>query len=264
MGVKMMRVGDAPYLRQAGVLPDRERMVAYEAADVTIAPASSDLLARVGARELRGRHAGSRQRAQRRRRRALQQGQRRAVLREPRRVRGVPEAARVGRAAAAEAGQQRPPVHRGTLPLGRRSSCAWRDCSGASVLGSRWSLSVGVVVRAPLAGFDANDPRLTTNGELTPASARVAERVFAGPSAVSPARAVRPLPPRVDLVALDHLVQRRRLDLQQLGGRFCTPPAASSVDSMSRRSTLVMTSLSDSPSGGTTKFGMRNVGAERM
>jgi glycosyltransferase involved in cell wall biosynthesis len=45
MGVKMMRVGDAPYLRQAGVLPDRDRMVAYEAADVTIAPASSDLLA---------------------------------------------------------------------------------------------------------------------------------------------------------------------------------------------------------------------------
>jgi glycosyltransferase involved in cell wall biosynthesis len=45
MGVKMMRVADAPYLRQAGVLPDRERMVAYEAADVTIAPASSDLLA---------------------------------------------------------------------------------------------------------------------------------------------------------------------------------------------------------------------------
>jgi glycosyltransferase involved in cell wall biosynthesis len=45
MGVKMMRVNEAPYLRQAGVLPDRERMVAYEAADVTIAPASSDLLA---------------------------------------------------------------------------------------------------------------------------------------------------------------------------------------------------------------------------
>ena len=45
MGVKMMRVGDAPYLRQAGVLPDRDRMVAYEAAEVTLAPATSDLLA---------------------------------------------------------------------------------------------------------------------------------------------------------------------------------------------------------------------------
>ena len=45
MGVKMMKVPEAPYIRHAGVLPDRERMVAYEAADVTIAPASDDLLA---------------------------------------------------------------------------------------------------------------------------------------------------------------------------------------------------------------------------
>ena len=45
MGVKMMKVPSAPYLRLAGVLPERERMVAYEAADVTIAPASNDLLA---------------------------------------------------------------------------------------------------------------------------------------------------------------------------------------------------------------------------
>ena len=45
MGVKMMKVPDAPYLRLAGVLPDRERMIAYEAADVTLAPACNDLLA---------------------------------------------------------------------------------------------------------------------------------------------------------------------------------------------------------------------------
>ncbi len=45
MGVKMMRVPDESYLRQAGVLPDRERMVAYEAADVTLAPGSDDPLA---------------------------------------------------------------------------------------------------------------------------------------------------------------------------------------------------------------------------
>jgi glycosyltransferase involved in cell wall biosynthesis len=45
MGVKMMKVPDAPYLRLAGVLPDRERMVAYEAAELTIAPAANDLLA---------------------------------------------------------------------------------------------------------------------------------------------------------------------------------------------------------------------------
>ena len=45
MGVKMMKVPDEPYLRQAGMLPDRERMVAYEAAEVTIAPGSDDPLA---------------------------------------------------------------------------------------------------------------------------------------------------------------------------------------------------------------------------
>lgn len=45
MGVKMMRVPDEPYLRQAGMLPERERMIAFEAADVTIAPAPDDLMA---------------------------------------------------------------------------------------------------------------------------------------------------------------------------------------------------------------------------
>jgi glycosyltransferase involved in cell wall biosynthesis len=44
MGVKMMTVPDAPYVRLAGILPDRERMTAYEAASVTIAPGSDDLL----------------------------------------------------------------------------------------------------------------------------------------------------------------------------------------------------------------------------
>ena len=45
MGVKLMRVPEEPYLRQAGMLADRERMIAYEAADVTIAPGSDDPLA---------------------------------------------------------------------------------------------------------------------------------------------------------------------------------------------------------------------------
>jgi glycosyltransferase involved in cell wall biosynthesis len=45
MGVKLMRVPEEPYIRLAGVLPERERMIAYEAADVTIAPAADDLLA---------------------------------------------------------------------------------------------------------------------------------------------------------------------------------------------------------------------------
>jgi glycosyltransferase involved in cell wall biosynthesis len=45
MGVKMMKVPDERYLKLAGVLPERERMIAYEAATVTIAPAADDLIA---------------------------------------------------------------------------------------------------------------------------------------------------------------------------------------------------------------------------
>jgi glycosyltransferase involved in cell wall biosynthesis len=44
MGVKMMKVPDEPYIRMPGVLPDRERMIAYEAAEVTLAPDPADLL----------------------------------------------------------------------------------------------------------------------------------------------------------------------------------------------------------------------------
>ena len=44
MGVKMMKVPDEPYIRMPGVLPDGERMIAYEAAEVTLAPDPGDLL----------------------------------------------------------------------------------------------------------------------------------------------------------------------------------------------------------------------------
>jgi glycosyltransferase involved in cell wall biosynthesis len=45
MGVKMMKVPDEPYIRMPGVIHERDRMMAYEAADITIAPESADLLA---------------------------------------------------------------------------------------------------------------------------------------------------------------------------------------------------------------------------
>ena len=46
MGVKMMKVPEAPYIRLAGVAAsDRERLLAYEAAEVTLAPDPVDLLA---------------------------------------------------------------------------------------------------------------------------------------------------------------------------------------------------------------------------
>jgi glycosyltransferase involved in cell wall biosynthesis len=44
MGVKMMQVPEERYIRLAGVLPERQRMIACEAADVTIAPSADDLV----------------------------------------------------------------------------------------------------------------------------------------------------------------------------------------------------------------------------
>lgn len=43
-GQKMMQVPDAPFVRMAGVLPDRQRMAAFEAADVALLPSPDDLL----------------------------------------------------------------------------------------------------------------------------------------------------------------------------------------------------------------------------
>lgn len=43
-GVKMMRVPDETRVRLAGVLPDRERMAAYQAADLVLSPSPDDLL----------------------------------------------------------------------------------------------------------------------------------------------------------------------------------------------------------------------------
>jgi glycosyltransferase involved in cell wall biosynthesis len=42
MGAKLMKVPDQPHLRMGGVLPERERMIAYEAADLTVAPEPDD------------------------------------------------------------------------------------------------------------------------------------------------------------------------------------------------------------------------------
>jgi glycosyltransferase involved in cell wall biosynthesis len=43
-GVKMMNVPEEPWVRLAGVLPDRERMIAYQGAEISIAPNADDLL----------------------------------------------------------------------------------------------------------------------------------------------------------------------------------------------------------------------------
>lgn len=45
MGAKLLKIPEQPYIRMGGVLPEREHMIAYEAADVTLAPELDDLAA---------------------------------------------------------------------------------------------------------------------------------------------------------------------------------------------------------------------------
>jgi glycosyltransferase involved in cell wall biosynthesis len=45
MGAKLISIPVEPYIHLAGVLPDRDRMIAYEAATITLAPDPDDLLA---------------------------------------------------------------------------------------------------------------------------------------------------------------------------------------------------------------------------
>ena len=44
MGVKLMKIPEEPHIRMPGIVADRERMIAYEAAEVTLAPDPDDLL----------------------------------------------------------------------------------------------------------------------------------------------------------------------------------------------------------------------------
>ena len=109
MGVKLMPLPEEPFIRFAGRLSGpgapagarsrhgRGRAVALR----------EPVAAR--ARVVRGRHADPGQRAQRSAGRSLPEEQRRALLRRPRRVRGVPEAARSATTACAPTlGAQRP------------------------------------------------------------------------------------------------------------------------------------------------------------
>ena len=117
----------------AGVLPDRERMMAYEAATSRLRPATDDLLAQSAARKPGRRNAGARQRRQRSSRRALPPRQRRAVLREPRRVRGGAAAVPANAATAPDAGRERTRVHPADTTDGTRcwgASSAWWEESG--------------------------------------------------------------------------------------------------------------------------------------
>ena len=93
MGAKLMALPEEPFIRFAGLLSDSERIQALEAATVVVCPSPYESLSLLALEAMAVGHAGPRQRAKRGARRTLRQEQRRAVLRGPRRVRRMPEAA---------------------------------------------------------------------------------------------------------------------------------------------------------------------------
>ena len=121
MGVKLMALPEEPFINFAGLLSDRERLQALEAATVVICPSPYESLSLLALEALsvgtpilvNGRspvlveHCG--------------QQQRRSVLRGRRRIRRMPEAARAGRPPSRRDGPQRPRVRPAQLPLGRRA-----------------------------------------------------------------------------------------------------------------------------------------------
>ena len=91
MGVKLMQLPEVPWVRFAGLLSERERLQALEAATIVVVPSPLRKPVAAGARGDGGRHPRAVQRARGRARRALHEEQRRPVLPGPRRVRGVHE-----------------------------------------------------------------------------------------------------------------------------------------------------------------------------
>ncbi len=63
MGVKLMQLPEVPWVRFAGLLSERERLQALEAATIVVVPSPLRELVAAGARGDGGRHAGALQRA---------------------------------------------------------------------------------------------------------------------------------------------------------------------------------------------------------
>ena len=238
MGVKLMPLPEEPFIRFAGRLSDQERLQALEAATVVVVPSPYESLSLLALEAFRRRHADARQRAQRGPGRSLPEEQRRTVLRRPRRVHRVPEAA----------------DRRSTLraAMGRNGREYVRQNYRWDVIIAKYEKMFGTLER--LSRYASVGPR------STPAAARrrpVHRGRLSQPRIDAPAR---PGPVRLrrgtDVVALDHLVERRRLDLQQLGGALLHAAGRSSADSIRPRWNAVSASRYEMPSGGTTNCGI--------
>ena len=132
MGVKLMPLPEEPFIRFAGRLSDSGAAPGARSGHGRRRALALREPVAAGARIVRRRHADSGQRAQRSARRSLPQEQRRPVLRRPRRVHGVPEAADRRSAPAREHGAERPGVRAAELPVGRDPGEVRKDVHAAA------------------------------------------------------------------------------------------------------------------------------------
>ena len=255
MGVKLMSLPEEPFIRFAGLLSDRERLQALEAATVVVCPSPYESLSLLA---LEAMSVGT----------PILANARSAVLVEHcvRSNGGLYYADRdefveclkllVGDdAAARRAGPQRPRLRPPELPVGRRARQVRADLREdqerpVSAVSGSFSSNTGVI------GAERRRRRGAARG---------------GPRRRRHRRAAGSLPsPFAVRLRRGRMSYRLIISFSVVGlmcsssaARFWTPPAASSVDSISRFSKSVMTSLNEMPSGGTTNCGIWKFGALR-
>ena len=208
MGVKLMSLPEEPFIRFAGLLSDRERLQALEAATVVVCPSPYESLSLLALEAL---SVGT----------PILVNARSAVLVEHcvRSNGGLYYADRdefveclkllVGDdAAARRARPQRPRLRPAELPLG----CRARQVRAA--VREDQERAVATSSSMPIGYLSSNAPA----GVSGPATVGVGVGSTRLPAGSAPLPFAGALAPRPDVVALDHLVQRRRLDVQQLGG----------------------------------------------
>ena len=189
MGAKLMALPEEPFIRFAGLLSTANALQALEAATVVVCPSPYESLSLLA---LEAMSVGT----------PVLVNARSAVLVEHcvrsngglwyadrRRVRRVPEAA-----------------DRATRSCAQRSA-ATAATTSAGTIGGTWC-----------SGSTSASSRRSETRELSASSLPRNEPVRAAACRIRIVAVRLSPPPRADVVPLDHLVQRRRLDVQQFGG----------------------------------------------
>ena len=119
MGVKLMQLPEVPWVRFAGLLSERERLEALEAATIVVVPSPFESLSLLALEAMAVGTPVLVQRPQRRAGGTLPPQSGRALVQRPRRVRRRRQAAAGRRSAAPDDGAQRQGVRQARVPLGR-------------------------------------------------------------------------------------------------------------------------------------------------